>query len=184
MVIMIGLKSNFMASTATAALALSIFVNPAFAADTVHIASSNETHVEKNSWFFEERNFNTFFENIFRKKFEANLDGEQEIPGPGDVDGTGETRVKIKPRDSELCVDIEVKYIDPASAAHIHHAPKGSSGAVVVTLPIPDAEGKAEGCITVDSQLLKKIADNPQDYYVNIHNNHYPNGAIRGQLSK
>jgi uncharacterized protein (DUF3820 family) len=35
-----------------------------------------------------------------------------------------------------------------------------------------DAEGK----------LLRKIADKPGDYYVNVHTADFPAGAIRGQL--
>ena len=181
---MLDLKLRFAAATVGAGFVLGTLVNPAFAASGVQIASSSETSIGRSNWFFEDGNFNAFFNNFFNRRFEASMDGEQEIPGPGDMDGTGEAKVKIKPRHNELCVDMEVNYIDPATAAHIHHAPKGSAGAVVLSLPIPDAEGKADGCVSVDSQLLEKITENPQDYYINVHNNPYPNGAIRGQLSK
>lgn len=185
---MIDLKTRILTIAAAGALLLGTLVNPAFAASTIHVeASANETNFPfsgKPVWFFEHGNFNAFFSNFFSKRFRANMDGAQEIPGPGDVDGRGQASVRIKVSDSELCADIEADYIDPATAAHIHHAPAGSAGAVVVNLPIPNEEGEAEGCMSVDKGLLEKIKDNPQDYYINIHNNPYPNGAIRGQLSK
>ena len=70
-----------------------------------------------------------------------------------------------------------------ATAMHIHHAPKGSAGAVMVSLPVPNEEGEVDECVSVDPQLLEKIKNNPQDYYINIHTETYPDGAIRGQLS-
>ncbi len=183
-----SLKFRFLAGAATGALVLGTVVAPAFAASTIPIsASGNEVHAqsEGKSWVFGEDNgFSDLFDGFFGRKLRTTMDGEQEVPGPGDIDGRGEAKVKIKEHKDQLCVDMEVTYIDQATAAHIHHAPAGSAGAVVVNLPIPDAEGKADGCVDVDSQLLGKIKDNPQDYYINIHNNPYPNGAIRGQLSQ
>jgi CHRD domain len=35
----------------------------------------------------------------------------------------------------------------------------------------------------LDKNLLKAIIRNPQDYYVNVHNAPFPNGAVRGQLA-
>jgi len=185
---MIDLHTRFLTAVAAIAIILTMMTTSAFAGSTIHIqASANEANSnapEPAKWFFENENFNLFFTNFFAKKLRADMNGAQEVPGPGDPDGTGEGKVRIKLNESELCVDLEVENIDTATAAHIHHAPAGSSGAVVVSLPIPDEEGEADGCVSVDNNLLNAIKNNPQDYYVNVHNNSYPNGAIRGQLSK
>lgn len=112
------------------------------------------------------------------------MTGSQEVPGPGDPDGFGRARVRVNPESGKLCVDMRVRNIMPATAAHIHEAPAGSAGPVVVTLPTPNASGFASGCVSVDSDELMEIKNNPSDYYVNVHNTDYPNGAVRGQLSR
>jgi len=187
---MIDFRSKIVTAAAAAAFMLGTLANPAFAGSEMNMSVNTSTSTEVNSsttennWVFGgDRNFNGFFGQFFGRKLRANMDGAQEIPGPGDPDGTGEGRVKLK-KENEICVDLKVKYIEPATAAHIHHAPRGSAGAVVVSLPVPDAEGEAEGCVGISSTLHKAIKDNPQDYYINIHNSPYPNGAIRGQLSR
>ena len=36
--------------------------------------------------------------------------------------------------------------------------------------------------MALEPDLLKKIIATPGDYYVNVHNNEFKGGAIRGQL--
>ena len=39
-------------------------------------------------------------------------------------------------------------------------------------------------CLTdLNKNLLKDILRNPENYYVNVHNAPFPNGAVRGQLA-
>ncbi len=109
--------------------------------------------------------------------------GASEVPGPGDPDGSGFATITVNPGQEEICYELTVTGIAPARAAHIHIAPAGQAGPVVVPLA-PPTDGSSSGCATVDRELAKAIMKNPSAYYVNVHNAEYPAGALRGQLSK
>lgn len=111
------------------------------------------------------------------------LTGAAEVPGPGDPDGRGKATIKIEPRESRICWDIEVKDIDAATAAHIHAGMAGTAppNNVVLGLSAP-TDGDSDGCETAPPGLVDAIRKSPASYYVNVHNAPYPNGALRGQL--
>ena len=111
------------------------------------------------------------------------LTGAEEVPGPGDPDGTGFAAVTANPGKGLVCYELSVSGIAPATGAHIHEAPPGEAGPIVVEL-LPPTDGSSSGCVDVGRALAKDILKNPADYYVNIHNAEYPAGALRGQLSK
>jgi len=109
------------------------------------------------------------------------LAGSAEAPGPGDPDGTGTFQMTVNPGQGEICYTLTVSGVEPATAAHIHAAPVGSPGPVVVPLLAP-ATGSSADCASVDRALAKNILKHPEEYYVNVHNPTYPPGALRAQL--
>jgi CHRD domain len=111
------------------------------------------------------------------------LTGDAEVPGPGDKDGRGTATLTVDPDKSEVCYSLTVVNIQPATAAHIHEGAMGKAGAVKVELEAPK-NGTAMGCKQTDASLIKTIMQNPANYYVNIHNAEFPQGAVRGQLTK
>jgi hypothetical protein len=113
----------------------------------------------------------------------ARLTGSEEVPGPGDPDGAGLAEVTIVDRTDNLCYEVSVSNIEPATAAHIHRGERGVAGPPVVTLDAP-ADGESNGCLSVDSALADEISRNPGGFYINVHNAPYPNGAVRGQLRR
>lgn len=114
----------------------------------------------------------------------ADLTGATAVPGPGDPDGTGSARITLDAAEGEVCYDLFVLDIEPAFAAHIHEGAAGEEGAIVVGLA-PPSDGSASGCATgVDSALVVAILTTPPAYYVNVHNQAYAAGAIRGQLKR
>ena len=115
----------------------------------------------------------------------AQLSGAAEVPGPGDPDGSGTAMIRLSLEESEVCFDLTVSNIGPATAAHIHEGAEGVAGEVVVPLDPAPAEGSSSGCISdVDNTLIQNIIENPEQYYVNVHNEEFPDGAIRGQLGR
>jgi hypothetical protein len=118
----------------------------------------------------------------------VDLTGEAEVtaegvPNQGDLDGSGTATISINRGQGEICWTIDVEDITlPAIAAHIHVGASTTTGPVVVTLTPPDEEGTSSGCTTVDRELAKAIAKNPDAYYVNVHTTDFPAGALRGQL--
>lgn len=111
------------------------------------------------------------------------LTGAAEVPGPGDPDGSGTATIRLNLGQGEVCFELAVSGIAPATASHIHVAPAGVAGPVVVPLA-PPTSGTSSGCVAADPDLIKNIVKNPQEYYVNVHNAEFPAGALRGQLSK
>jgi hypothetical protein len=109
------------------------------------------------------------------------MTGAAEVPGPGDPDGSGTAELRLNPGQAQICYTLTVSNIAPATAAHIHVGPVGVAGPVVVPL-VPPTSGTSSGCASVDRELVLAIIQNPENYYVNVHNAVYPAGAIRGQL--
>jgi hypothetical protein len=108
----------------------------------------------------------------------AVLTGAAEVPVPGDPDGSGFAEIILNVGQGTVCWSISFDNIEAPVAAHIHVAPEGVPGPVVV--PLSPISG---GCTTADPALIQAIIDHPENYYVNVHNPTFPGGAIRGQLS-
>ena len=115
------------------------------------------------------------------KRITIALTGAEE-PDGGDPDGSGTAMLRINPGQSEVCYTLTVSDIEPATMAHIHEAPVGVAGDVVVTLNAPTS-GMSSGCASISRELALELIRSPEDYYVNVHNMDYPAGALRGQLS-
>ena len=113
----------------------------------------------------------------------ASLSGAQEVPGPGDRDGSGTAEITIVDATDNVCYDISVRAIAPATVAHIHRGAAGVAGPPVVTLEAP-TDGGSEGCVAALGALADEIEANPGAFYVNVHNAEFPDGAVRGQLGR
>jgi hypothetical protein len=123
------------------------------------------------------------------RPFSTVLTGAAEVPGPGDPDASGTAFITLNQGQGEVCFDLSWAGIDgTVVAAHIHAAPAGVAGPVVVPLFTDVAlagTDSASGCVAgVSEDLIKDIRQNPENYYVNIHSTVFPAGAVRGQLGK
>jgi CHRD domain len=111
------------------------------------------------------------------------LSGKDE-PHDADPDGRGEFKAKLKKK--KVCYDVSFEDIGNPIVAHIHKGPKKQAGPPIITL-FDDPAGVSSpvsACVKAKKKLIKKIKRNPQAYYVNLHTDEFPEGAIRGQLKK
>jgi CHRD domain len=123
--------------------------------------------------------------------FTIQLSGAEEVcptaPGTCGGPGTGTATITIDRNARTLCYAITTENVAlPLAAAHVHAAPAGQAGPVVIPLFTQPVNATTVGptCLTdLDKNLLKDIIRNPENYYVNVHNAPFPNGAVRGQLA-
>jgi hypothetical protein len=116
----------------------------------------------------------------------AKLRGAAEVPGPGDPNGKGEAFIAVKKAKRKVCFQLSYRRIDEPEAAHIHKGGRNDAGPVKVLLfedpsglPVP---GAVDGCERTKRKIVRQLSRNPQKFYVNVHNDEFPDGAIRGQL--
>ncbi|MDQ4059474.1 MAG: CHRD domain-containing protein [Actinomycetota bacterium] len=115
----------------------------------------------------------------------TDLTGAEEVPGPGGSDATGFADLLLNQGTGQVCFVLSWADIDgTVVAAHIHDGDSGVAGPVVVPLFMEEHEGTdaVSNCVTADRALIKDIRKNPAGYYVNVHSDVFPAGAIRGQL--
>ena len=113
----------------------------------------------------------------------ATLKGSNEVPGPGDPNGSGSVTIRLHAGAGKVCAHATWMRIGTPVAAHIHKGRRGVSGAVIVDLTSAVTGGAH--CVTgVPTAAIHKIARHPKTYYFNIHSVRYQAGAIRGQLHR
>lgn len=115
--------------------------------------------------------------------YKATLLGSNEV-GPGDPDGYARAEVTVTDELDQICYDVNgIRGLDTITAMHIHRGRAGTNGPVV--FPFTKAnEGGWKGCKNRAEWTENAIERDWSNYYVNIHTTAYPNGAIRGQLTK
>ncbi len=133
-------------------------------------------------------------------RFGAFLTGTEEVPPipRGEAEGTGAAFFEMADDGNSLRYEVWVANMTGITAGHIHLAPVGVNGGVVVNLN-PTASSAtqngmiAEGNIT-RADLVGALLGHPLDTlfnrlerglaYVNIHTTRFPGGEIRGQVSE
>ena len=108
----------------------------------------------------------------------------------GRLSAGAHTQIKVRNSGTiELKTHILNKNAETFVAGHIHQAPSGVAGPVVVPLfvaPAPATNArhiKQSGVATPNTGTTgADLCQNPSAYYVNYHTTAFPGGAIRGQL--
>jgi hypothetical protein len=113
------------------------------------------------------------------KVITVNMTGGQETP-KGSPTGKGTAKVTLNSSTGQVCFKLTWSGIGTPTASHIHKAPKGKAGPVVI--PFFGGAAKHSGCVKASKSLVAAIVKKPASYYVNVHTAKYPNGALRAQL--
>jgi Cu/Zn superoxide dismutase len=118
----------------------------------------------------------------------AKLAAKNETP-PTTSTAKGHTQIKVRNDGTiEFKTQINNKNHENFVAGHIHQAPVGVAGPIVVPLvpppPVTSARHiKQKGVATPNTGTTgADLCQDPSAYYVNYHTTVFPNGAIRGQL--
>ena len=134
------------------------------------------------------------------QNYVAVLSGGEEVPAV-DTTARGQAHFQLSHDGTELRYRLIVANIEDVTMAHIHIAPPGANGPVVVWLypdapppqPIPGRTNGvlATGVITADN-LVGDLAGEGLDAliahfeddnaYVNVHTDAFPAGEVRGQI--
>ena len=117
--------------------------------------------------------------------FTAELTADAEVPTPGPDGATGSAVITVDDETNEVCFELTIDGIgqDTVIAAHIHEGEAGVAGDIVVPLFTEPPTGEMTGCVQdVDPAIVAAIIADPAAYYVNIHTEQFPDGAVRGQL--
>jgi len=84
------------------------------------------------------------------------------------------------PDADSLLVEVEAHLV---SALGQDSGRAGVAGPPVVTLRAP-SNGRIAECVPVARTLARAMLTNPRAFYVNIHSEAFPTGAVRGQLRR
>lgn len=115
-------------------------------------------------------------------RFTASLNGDKEL-GEGDPNGRGTFRSRFS--GGRLCHTLRFTGLADPVAAHVHRGRSTQNGGIVIDLrPRFNSTGARSRCVSVGAALRRSIRNGPSRFYVNVHTERYPDGAIRGQLRR
>jgi hypothetical protein len=131
--------------------------------------------------------------------FRTHASGDNEVPA-NDSPAQGQAVFQLSADGTELHYKLIVANIENVTQAHIHRAPAGVNGGIVVWLypPAPPAqliEGRSDGILAEgvirDAQVIGSLAGTgvagllremrAGNTYTNVHTLQFPPGEVRGQ---
>ena len=122
----------------------------------------------------------------FGQTLGAVLTAAGEVP-PTTSPGFGNATVTFDSTRQNITVTVTVANLgSPITASHIHEKAAGQqTGGVVIgfTPTFSFVNGKLTGTFPIDSALAARMLQNPSNFYVNVHTQEFPNGAVRGDLA-
>jgi CHRD domain len=114
----------------------------------------------------------------------ARLTGAEVVSSSGAPDGYAEAEVSIADRLDQICYDINnARNLAPVTSVSLNRGQMGRTGPVVLRFK-EASTGGWKNCVNRSEALEDRLEWKPGDYYVQISTTEFPNGAIRGQLTR
>jgi hypothetical protein len=112
------------------------------------------------------------------------MDGLQEVPGPGDGDGSAIGTITLNDATGEISWNLVYADIDFPVAMHIHPGAAGAANPPLVDLGIATSGGAGTliSSVTTSTTNVANILADPTAFYVNLHTEEFIGGAVRDQL--
>ena len=106
-------------------------------------------------------------------------------PRGGDPNGKGNVRLNVNRVKQRICYRVEYSGLGTVTGSHLHRGDRGKIGRNVLALFDGTRPSPVEGCLRdVRKRIIKRLKRKPGNHYVDIDSRAYPNGALRGQLSR
>jgi hypothetical protein len=120
---------------------------------------------------------------------EADLNGKSEqtkAPQAPMGDPRGSAMEILRIRGNQVAFEITWQNLAAPTIDKVHAGAAGTQGASVIPMliqPMSDTLTAVAGTVTVnDRAMLKRLVGNPSQFYANLGDVRYPNGAVRGQF--
>lgn len=114
----------------------------------------------------------------------ASLNGAEIVSSRGDADGSAQAEVSIANTLDQICYDINtVRNLAEITSVSINRGQRGNTGPAVLRLSQAN-EGGWKNCVNRAEWLEDALEYRPGNYYVQISTTEFPQGAIRGQLTR
>ncbi|MGE3109476.1 MAG: CHRD domain-containing protein [Phycisphaerales bacterium] len=109
--------------------------------------------------------------------FSITMNGAQEVP-PVPTPATGTGMATLNTATNQIMLMYQFSGLSsPQTAAHIHQAPAGTNGPVIV--PLPNGS-PVSGTFQLTAAQAAALLNN--GLYINVHTQNFPGGEIRGQI--
>jgi hypothetical protein len=114
----------------------------------------------------------------------ASLNGAEIVSSSGDRDGSAQAEVSVANTLDQICYDINnIRNLADITSVSINRGLRGQTGPAVLSFSRAN-EGGWKNCVKRSEWLEDSLEWKPGNYYVQISTTEFPQGAIRGQLTR
>jgi hypothetical protein len=116
----------------------------------------------------------------------ARMDGSQIVnPRGGDPDGTARLSLRVNRVRQRVCFRLVFRNLNQVTGAFIHRGSAGQIARPIITLFNTRETSPVVQCEhNIRSRLIRRLKRRPALHYADVDTRAYPNGAVRGQLSR